>query len=249
MHHTSTLGIFLSSLLIGNTFAGTMGPVTHDSSWAGLVSLSGGPSWTNPGQNQSFFLQQDLQKAYIKNDKSQTLASAELFLGLQKLINPSLKWQIGAAIAGSSNARLAGDIWEDADPNFNNYFYTYKINHRHLALKSNLVFEMSPWAQPYISASIGAAKNRAHDFMITPKIEEEVPAPNFSSHSTTAFTYTVGLGVQKNMTEHVAFGIGYEFSDWGKSNLGSAPQQTLNKGLILNHLYTNQLKFTLSYVA
>ncbi|HAT8718368.1 TPA: porin family protein, partial [Legionella pneumophila] len=64
-----------------------------------------------------------------------------------------------------------------------------------------------------------------------------------------AFTYTLGAGVQKSISEHWQLGVGYEFADWGKSELGRASGQTLNEGLKLNHLYTNGVVLNLTYVA
>lgn len=47
----------------------------------------------------------------------------------------------------------------------------------------------------------------------------------------------------------LAGGIGYEFADWGRSQLNRAPGQTLNSGLSLSHLYTNGFLFNLTYSA
>lgn len=70
---------------------------------------------------------------------------------------------------------------------------------------------------------------------------------NFASNTTTAFTYTLGAGVQRHLNPHWQVGIGYEFSDWGSSQLNRASGQTLNSGLLLSHLYTNELLFNLTY--
>ena len=42
-------------------------------------------------------------------------------------------------------------------------------------------------------------------------------------------------------------GVGYEFSDWGKSQLGRAPGQTINSGLALSHFYTNAFQPNVTY--
>jgi len=72
---------------------------------------------------------------------------------------------------------------------------------------------------------------------------------NFASNTTTAFTYTLGAGVQRHLNQHWQAGIGYEFSDWGRRQLNRASGQTLNSGLSLPHLYTNGLLFNLTYHA
>lgn len=73
--------------------------------------------------------------------------------------------------------------------------------------------------------------------------------PNFASNTTAAFTYTLGVGVERNINLHCQVGIGYEFADWGMSQLSRASGQTLNTGLSLSHLYTNGLLFNLTYSA
>jgi hypothetical protein len=54
---------------------------------------------------------------------------------------------------------------------------------------------------------------------------------------------------EKPLNDHWTIGMGYEFTDWGKSQLGAASGQTSGEGLILNHVYVNQLLFSLSFVA
>lgn len=237
------LGLFLST----HAIAGSMGsePNSH---WSQVITLSVGPAWTQSNQTQTFYLQSDIEKTYSASKNTSTLFDGELFYGLQHSLNSVLIGQIGIAGAGTTSATLKGDIWEDADPDFNNYYYRYKINHAHIALKGKLLSDFSSILTPYVSASVGVGFNQSHGFTITPKIFEEVPAPGFVSHTQTAFTYTLGIGVQKQWNAHWQTGIGYEFADWGKSHLGQAPEQTLNTGLQLNHLYTNELQLSLSYI-
>ncbi len=103
--------------------------------------------------------------------------------------------------------------------------------------------------KPYVSGSLGVGFNQAYHFNITPTIFAAVPAPNFTSNTTVAFTYTLGIGLQRAINAHWKVSAGYEFADWGKSQLGTALGQTLGAGLSLNHLYTNGIQFSLSYCA
>jgi opacity protein-like surface antigen len=100
-----------------------------------------------------------------------------------------------------------------------------------------------------VSASLGIGFNNAHDFQNTPLISQAVTMPNFASNTDTSFTYTLGVGLQKALNSHWQVGAGYEFADWGQSQLSSASGQTLNSGLSLNHLYTNGVLFNLTYLA
>jgi hypothetical protein len=46
---------------------------------------------------------------------------------------------------------------------------------------------------------------------------------------------------------HWRAGIGYEFADWGKNQLGAAPGQALGNGILLNHFYTNGIQLIIHY--
>jgi opacity protein-like surface antigen len=117
-----------------------------------------------------------------------------------------------------------------------------------VAVKGKLLADMGYMAIPYVSGSVGVGFNRAHNFNNIPVIFEALPNPNFASNTETAFSYTVGAGLQKALTPNWQVGAGYEFADWGKSQLGLAPGQTLGNGLAQDHVYTNALMFNVTYV-
>ena len=164
---------------------------------------------------------------------------------MQRALSSIFIGQFGVAGAVSTDAHLSGAIWDDADPQFDNYTYKYQVQHGHVAIKGKILADDGYWAMPWLSGSVGVGFNTAHHFDNTPTIFEAVKNPNFTSHTTTTFTYTVGAGLQKNLNQNWQIGVGYEFADWGKSQLGRAVGQTLNSGLKLDHLYTNGLMLTL----
>lgn len=238
--------------VIPTALAGTMPhPVavtTPLSTYQSVYTLNLGPAWNMGGDTQTIYLEPDLAKTYAGKKNSLAFLNAELFLGLEKSITHHLKSQLGLAIAGTSNTELSGNIWEDANPEFNNYTYTYNINHAHVALKGELLADVNYYIKPYINASIGVGFNRASTFIITPDIYQEVAAPGFQSNTQTAFTYTIGAGFQKTFNQTWRAGIGYEFADWGQSQLNRAPGQTQNTGISLSHLYVNSLLLNISYL-
>lgn len=240
--------ILSSTFLVGNALAGTMGPVTQrDWGWVGTLSV--GPVWENEGSTQTFYLAPEIEKTYAAHKPSTALPSGELFVGIQKSLSTQWLGQLGLAVATTGNAKMQGVIWDDADPEFDNHSYRYKVRNTRVAVKGKLLLDNGYWLMPWVSGSLAVGFNRAHDFTNTPLIFEALPNPNFSSNTKTAFTYTLGVGVQKPLNEHVQIGIGYEFADWGKSQLGRAADQTLGNGLTLNHLYTNGVLFNLTYLA
>lgn len=246
MNKSSLVLVLLANFLTGGAIAGTMG----QPDWAWVGTLSMGPTWQSNGVTQTFYLAPEIEKTYVANQTSNTLFNGELFVGLQDRLSQTFYGQIGLALAVTSDASLSGVIWDDADPEFNNYTYSYKIQHTQLTVKSKLLADMGYWLDPWISGSLGVGFNSAHSFGDTPTIFEALPNPNFGSHAELAWAYSLGVGVQKVLNEDWQIGVGYEFeADWGKSSLGRAEGQTLNSGLWLDHLYSNGILFSITYVA
>ena len=214
-----------------------------------IITLSAGPTWENAGESQTLFLSPFIQKTYTSNKLTNTLFDGEVFLGIERALASHFQGQLGLAVAATSNANLFGAVWDDANPLFDNFNDTYNIQHTHIAAKAKVLGDMGYLLKPYVSGSLGVGFNQARNFSAIPTIFAAVPTPNFSSNTTTAFTYTVGLGLERALNTNWRVSAGYEFADWGKSQLGVAPSQTLGGGLSLNHLYTNGMLFGLSYCA
>ncbi|MFC3909540.1 outer membrane protein [Legionella dresdenensis] len=222
-------------------------PELADCSW--VAALSGGPIWSSNGETQTFYLTPTIEKTYVAAKKTKTLATGELFLGLQKPLPYQLQGQFGLAFAATTNARLNGIIWDDTEPQFDNHSYQYSVNARRIAVKGKLLADRNYFLTPWISGSVGVGLNRSHGYTNTPLIPEALVNPNFSNHTKSSFSYSLGIGLQKNLNEHWQVGAGYEFVNWGKSELGRAYDQTLNTGLSQNHFYTNGLMFNVTYIA
>jgi opacity protein-like surface antigen len=237
------------SLLSLPLYAGTMGPVSKPNklNWVGTFSI--GPTWTKPGSQETLQLTPQIEKTYTAYQPQSTLADGELFLGIKKDLPYDLFAHIGIAGALTSQAGLSGQIWDDADPQFNNYVYGYHIQHGHLALKAKVFKDLEYRVLPWVSGSVGVGFNRSNGFYNTPLISEAVIQNNFGNHTQTSFTYTVGAGIQKILNLNWQVGVGYEFADWGQSHLNAANGQTNGTGLSLNHLYTNGLMFNMTYTA
>ncbi len=233
--------------LVAVASKGTASTHTLKSSWVATLSL--GQAWERAGHTQAFYLDPSIKKAYVAQDASHALLDGELFLGIQQPLREKLEGQIGLAVATTGNAALSGHVWDDAEPQFNNYTYRYQVKHTHVALKGKLLADRGYVVKPWVSASVGVGFNEAHDFSNTPIIPEAVVMPNFTSNTKTAFTYTLGVGVERHLNPHWQAGVGYEFADWGRSQLSRASGQTLNSGLSLSNLYTNGFVFNLTYHA
>ncbi len=213
-----------------------------------FVSFSIAPAWSNNGQTQTLTLQPDIQKKYVASYRSNVFPYGEIFLGLQKQMTKELFIQLGIEGGAGGSARFRGDIWEDADPNFINYTYSYNVNEGRILAKMKLLADIHFYdTRPFGSVGLGIGFNHAYHFNTQATIPEEVPAPSFNSKLTTTFAYTLGAGLEEALNDHWHAAISYEFANWGSSELAAANGQTIGQGLTVNNIYINSVFLTLTY--
>jgi hypothetical protein len=214
--------------------------------WSSIVTLSGGPVWTQPGQNQYLYPQPVPAYNYFTyNTVTGNLATAEIFFGLQHVLPSCLIGELGIGAAGATDAKVIGEIAVNGVPDVR--AYQYKINHGRLEMKGRLISTYFNPVQPYVSASLGAGFNNSHDYRPTSINETLYPSSWFLSKTVLGLSYTFGAGLQKNISPNWQVGMGYEFADWGNNYLGG-DQQTLYRGPGMAHLFTHELLFSLSYL-
>lgn len=215
--------------------------------WSSIITVSGGPAWANPGKDQYLYpYPPPMYNHYIADHDWGILGTGELFFGLQHFIGATnLIGQFGIGFAGASDASVSGVVNVNGIPDV--YTYSYQVSHVRAELKGKLITNGFQPVQPYFSASLGVGFNHSHDYIPTTIDPILYPTYWFSTVSTPALSYTLGLGVQKMLSPNWQVGIGYEFADWGQSHLGE-DDVTLLQGPMLPHLYTNELLFSLSYM-
>lgn len=108
--------LFLAGLHSTTVTAGTMGSETKR--W--VISVSGGATWAHGGETQTFYLAPEIEKTYTASKSNKILPEGEVFIGLQKNCINNLQTQLGLAVTTTGNGTISGDIWDDADPQFNN---------------------------------------------------------------------------------------------------------------------------------
>ena len=236
-------------LILLSFSSGTVIANNSSQTWKKVLMLSAGPIWSNPVQTQVVSFSPSFPQTYVATSNSETLGNGEIFLGLQHNVQYDFIAQIGLAVTATTSMQLKGDVWQDSDPDFNNFLYSYKISHSHVALRGKLLKDLTGLVQPYVSGSLGVGFNHAYHYIAIPKLFEVAPEPPFASDTTTAFTYTLDIGAQKILNDNWSVGIGYEFADWGATRLGPASSQLSGEGLSLQHVYTNGLQFNVSFVA
>ncbi|MFY7697843.1 MAG: porin family protein [Legionella sp.] len=244
-----SLCAIILSLLEHLAFANATMPMVQPTDWNWVTTITAGPVLTKGGQIQTLYLTPTIEKTYTAKRTINAIRSSEFFIGAQQLLTPESLGQLGLAIATTGSTTLEGNIWDDANAQFNNYHYRYKIQNTRITAKGKLLIDKDYWLIPWIEGSLGIGFNRARDFTNTSLLFQAYPNQNFGNHTQVAFTYSIATGVQQTISEHCQIGIGYEFADWGKSALGRAESQILKNRLRLNHLYTNGILFNLTYIA
>ncbi len=225
--------------------------------WLKVVTVSGGPAWTSPGENQMYVApMQPFPYTYIRynaHKDTDTIATGEAFMGLQRNFS-ALALRLGIAIAGSTPATLTGSFSVDGQPVTD---YSYKVSHVYVAGKAMLIACPNYWINPYLSSSIGVGFNSSKDFSTTNQLyvgvangANVVLVPfDFDSNTTGSLSYTVGTGVNVKLNSNWEVGVGYEFADWGKSQLSTTPVVSNVFAMPkLNNLYTHELQFSLSFL-
>jgi opacity protein-like surface antigen len=242
-------GKFLGTLLIGLASQAAFASINFGSF---VVGLDTGPGWQSLGHTQTLTLAPDIVKTYTFEKLDNPIGNFELFLGFQKPLIYNLAIQVGLDLGITTDAEIAGDIWDDASLEFDNYTYKYDVRHKQIAFKAKLIADYNCWPiLPWISATLGVGFNQAYAFSSTPLIFEALPTPNFTTKTISTFTYGIGVGFQYpiGFNPNWQFGVGYEFADWGKSQLGAIHGSSTNASLTVDHYYTSLFLINITYVA
>jgi hypothetical protein len=216
--------------------------------WSWMFSIKGGAALIQNKETKTFYLAPGIEKSYAAINSNNVEGNFALFFGIQKILSPSLLGRIGIGAGFTTTTQLSGNIWDDADVQFNNFKYEYDLQHTQVTLDTKLLADVGLVVLPWISGSLGVGFNHASNFNSTPTVCGVLPIPNFTTQKTTGFTYGFGLGVEYPLREHLQIGLGYEFTRWGNNELGRAPEQTLNSGLSFNNIYSNGILLNLNYI-
>lgn len=219
-------------------------------SWFATGSI--GPLWQSNGKTQSFLVAPNVLKTYAANNDTEVITGLSINLGVQKPFENRLKkfkWQLGGVLENAASATLTGEIWDDADPQFNNYTYRYSVKHTRIAAKGKLLYDGKYKLLPWISGSLGIGWNYAENYQNFPKIFPAITNTNFIPFTSQVLTYSFGIGVQRKIAKSIQIGLAYEFTDWGGSRFSKPPRQTTYNVIQTQHFYTSGLMANVTYLA
>jgi hypothetical protein len=136
---------------------------------------------------------------------------------------------------------------------FDSLDYKFRAQSWSVLAESRLAYTQYDW-QPYALAGVGAAWNHLYSYDETPTIPSESaqasPYP-FANHTSAAFAYEFGVGIQKqlysDLTQHIQcfLALDYRYMNSGQGNLGSSTAQTTHDRIHVSNLQMQALLLSL----
>lgn len=215
--------------------------------WQPVVTIgAGGAIFSDVGSSQTVPIQNpdtDQFYDYSAHSETQTSGLLDIFLGAQWNVQPQWALQTGIDYAQTVSIAASGTLVQGADAqSADTYGYSYNILTRQLLLEGKLLYTLDARYHPYILAGMGAAFNDAsgYDTTIPPFLTF---TREYADHTTTSFSYALGMGMDVDLAPQLRIGVGYRFADLGQVGLGSANIDSVPVSGTLSqlHLYVNEV--------
>ena len=262
--HRRMLQLFLTGFS-ATTLAGTMGPINtvEEAGFHPFATVFGGPAWRQQSSGTSTFVVTDNEKfIYHPQSNSPTLGFGGVVAGLEhRLFYDNLYVQLGAEYDNFSGTSFHGNSLAGVELNTTTlYRYQYHTSTQQVMgtakfysiLKAPKGINKNLY--PYFSVGLGAAFNKANQFTTSTSETGSINlTPTYPSSSNTNFSYNLGIGVDMEVIEHLRFGLGYRYSNFGKVTLGQGLvtynqyRYPVNYVFGANNAYANQLLVGLTY--
>lgn len=132
--------------------------------------------------------------------------------------------------------------------------YNFHAKSTALMFESRLAYTQFEW-QPYALIGIGESWNRLSGYnetQIFSALSAAPVSPTFSSRTHNAFAYELGAGIQHQLFNDLVHkiqykgGLGYQYFNLGKGELGHFPAQTATDRLHINRLTTQAIVLSLN---
>lgn len=214
------------------------------------ITLSPGVAYQNNGATQTLLISttpQTLSNQYVADNDWHDTLIPQLFVGSDFYRHKKIDLQAGLTAGFVDDTQITGIVNQFALPNFDNLNYQYDVQSFFAMASLKMLYSAYQKYQPYLDGSLGLSHNHAYHYQETPRITGAVAMSPFSGHSTNSFAYSVGVGLMYHLNPRCSVGLGYQFSDLGKAELGTSPAQSSGETLNLNSLYLNQVLFNLSW--
>lgn len=225
-------------------------PFRQASFWHPLVMVTGGELFTSNAGRYTEFAQGFSKFRYQPTEGSQYKPLYGLSIGNEMYISPHFAWQSAISFYRDSHLNVSGSLTQGVTPPSSDiYGYSYAIATQQLLLENKLMARVNNRLLPYFTFGLGTAFNNSYDFRTTAQ-PTLVFTPQFPSKKVSSFSYNLGVGVDVNIEPHTRLGLGYRFTNFGRTSLGNGTINTtaLPYTLSQSHLYVNELVAQISYV-
>lgn len=225
------------------------------SPWHAVLSLSPGIAISSElGSSKTFpIVNPDTDEFYVysANHPAQTVGVFDGFIGAEWTFYPQWALQMGLGYNQAWNFQAKGSFLQGVDTQSEDqYSYHYNILTRQLLAEGKLLYQLKKRYHPYVLLGLGAAFNDASDYgtNVPPFLSF---TRQYKDNTQTSFTYSVGVGIDVDVLEHLRLGIGYRFADFGQVKLGNATIDTTSVSgtLSQNHLYASEVLAQITIVS
>jgi opacity protein-like surface antigen len=247
------------SLILGLSLLGMINccyarPQIFDMTWQPVVAVGGGvTSSSGIGDSQTYPIQNpatDEYYIYTPRHFHQTPALFEAFAGGEGNLMPYFLLQAGFDYTQAASFSADGTLIQGTDSHSQEtYRYHYSVLTRQLLAEGKLLLNSFNPFHPYVLAGLGVAINKASDYYISAPVGTTFTRL-YQNNTATSFTYTLGAGIDVDVTNNVRFGVGYRFSDLGTVQLGKAiiNNTQVSGSLAQSSLYTNAILAQITWV-
>lgn len=213
-----------------------------------IATLSAGADVVTTHMNQNIMIISPFHNNYFSNQRKEDVVGG-LFLGVENNVSDNFLAQFGVGYYQNNAYQAEGTIYQFGDPNLGNLYYVYNIQSQRLLLESKLLGTVYNDYHPFINLGVGEAINSASQYTEIPITSADVAmSPVFSNKTIHSFTYLVGVGVDRDITNHIRLGGVYRYVNSGRAALSTTPTQESSDTLKNHPFYANELMLQLSYV-
>lgn len=229
IHFFFLLYSFLATLPL-NTQAGTfknecccskaINTTTHFCTGHPVFTLTGGIVYAQVGQSETFPIIDSSHYDYSASTGYMNSAVVGIFGG-SEFHNRVMAIQIGLGYYQPLGFTGKGIVTQGVTPLSSNRFdYDYTIIPHQLLAETKLLFLADQCFHPYASLGAGMSFNTATNYQV------DIPkfltfSPEFPINTSNVFSYSLGFGMDFDMSKNVRVGVGYRYSSFGKWNFGA----------------------------
>lgn len=254
--------ISISSFLVANSMAtaGDMASITFSQDSVFVFSLQGGYSAHNTGKASRYFIGSD---SNIFTYANSTITTNTGFIGIGLSAEHALPFEVPRGVFmqsgveynyfGSANVKGINRVGIEPETS-TVYYYDYHVQTQQILGVIKLFATEYNRFYPYGEVGLGAAFNQASRYHTVAFETGSINiTPGFNHYNSVQFSYSLGLGVETQLSMKIRAGLGYRYSDFGTSSLGAGavsfghyryPVLFTLSGL---HASTNQLLGRISY--